>query len=148
MSNAEHSDIFKRLRNQVLSTTGCKVNDHAISMIIAAAEQMKPAESRGDVTVTRDQSGRIVAITRNDAEGKVLSVIAESEEQTDWLQIIEDNCWDLRCVDVPTGGDDYEVFWQVIGHHMAEPRERILAESLSPSEALERALNPEQDDEE
>ncbi len=29
------SDIYKRLRNQVLSTTGCKVNDQAISMILA-----------------------------------------------------------------------------------------------------------------
>lgn len=67
---------------------------------------------------------------------------------TDWMQIIEQNCWDLRCTSEPTGGDDYDVLWHVIEHHMAEPHERTLASDLCPIRALERALNPPTGDEE
>lgn len=38
------SDIYKSLRNKVLSTTGCKVNDQAISMIIS----WQAARAQGD----------------------------------------------------------------------------------------------------
>lgn len=57
----------------------------------------------------------------------------------DWLTTIEDNCWDLRCVNVPTGGDDYDVGWRVIEHYMAHPNERIIGYGNSPLEALNDA---------
>jgi len=60
----------------------------------------------------------------------------------EWVSVIEDNCWDLRCVSRSTGGDDCDVIWQVIEHHMSEPNQRVIAESLYPLDALERALNP------
>ena len=34
----------------------------------------------GDVVVTRDEAGRIVAVTRQDKDGQILSVIAESAQ--------------------------------------------------------------------
>jgi len=60
----------------------------------------------------------------------------------DWIKIIEANCWDLVCVSEPTGCGDADVVWQVIEHHMAEPKERVLAADLCPVRALENALNP------
>jgi hypothetical protein len=57
----------------------------------------------------------------------------------DWLR---DNTCDLRCVNEPTDGDDYEVRWVVIEHHMAEPREREIARSYTddPRDAIHAAL--------
>jgi hypothetical protein len=62
---------------------------------------------------------------------------------TDWVNIIEENCWDLRCTSEPIGGDDSEVLWHIIEHHMAEPHERTIASDLNLTQALQRALNPQ-----
>ncbi len=40
---------------------------------------MLTADKAGDVVVTKNQSGQIVAVTRQDSEGRILQVIAESE---------------------------------------------------------------------
>jgi len=79
-------------------------------------------------------------------QGELVEYIAELSRQAvsvpEWVSVIEDNCWDLRCVSRSTGGDDCDVIWQVIEHHMSEPNQRVIAESLYPLDALERALNP------
>lgn len=56
------------------------------------------------------------------------------------FEALEVNCWDLRCIDIPTGGGDADVGWNVIEHHMAAPRERIVGTGSSPAEALRAAL--------
>lgn len=60
----------------------------------------------------------------------------------DMFKFLRDNCLDLRCVSVATGGGDRDVAWQVIGHHMAEPKERVIAQSHSddPTEAVRMAM--------
>lgn len=59
------------------------------------------------------------------------------------LDLIENSCWDLRCVDEPTpGGDDGEVAWVIIEHHMSAPKERQLAYEYSARRAIDAALNP------
>lgn len=57
----------------------------------------------------------------------------------DWLR---DETCDLRCINAPTGGDDYDVRWQVIQHHMAKPHERIIGRSYSeePRDAISDAI--------
>lgn len=65
-----------------------------------------------------------------------------ASKETAWLNVIEENSWDLRCTSAPTGGDDYDVLWHVIEHHMAEPHEREVGSGMSPLSALEVALNP------
>jgi hypothetical protein len=40
------------------------------------------------------------------------------------LDTVEHECWDVRCIDQPTGQGDADVHWIVIGHHMAKPHER------------------------
>ena len=58
----------------------------------------------------------------------------------DVLKTLEDNCWDLRCVDVPTGGGDADIGWNVVEHHMAPPQERVVGIGGSPLEAVQDAL--------
>jgi len=63
---------------------------------------------------------------------------ADDTRRLDWLR--EETC-DLRCINVPTGGDDYEVRWNVIQHHMAKPHERVIGESFTddPRDAIDDA---------
>lgn len=58
------------------------------------------------------------------------------------LNLLRDGSLDLRCFNVPTGGDDCEIHWRVIEHHMAEPREREIGRSYSddPREAIDAAM--------
>lgn len=63
-------------------------------------------------------------------------------EDTRLLNALRDECWDLRCFDVPTGGDDADVAWRVVGHWMAKPHERVIAEGFNhdPRVAIRAAL--------
>ena len=58
------------------------------------------------------------------------------------FEALRDQSWDLRRFNVPTGGDDYDIGWRVVGHWMAEPRERTIAEVFvdDPAEAVRQAL--------
>lgn len=66
---------------------------------------------------------------------------AKLPQKVDVAEILESNSWDLRCVNIPTGGDDYDIGWRVIEHHMAEPCERIIGYGTTPLEALKDAEN-------
>ncbi len=68
------------------------------------------------------------------------------EENRLW-KAIEENTWDLRCIDEPTGGDDYNVAWIIIEHHIAEPQERQIGYGKTSLEAIAEALkeNPHED---
>jgi hypothetical protein len=38
----------------------------------------------------------------------------------------------VRCVSLPTaGGDDADIGWKVIEHHMAKPYERVVGENFN-----------------
>lgn len=63
-----------------------------------------------------------------------------SDERVDYLAVLVEHCWDLRCVDVPTGCGDADVGWEVVGHWMAEPRERTLGYGCTPAQAIDEAL--------
>jgi hypothetical protein len=59
---------------------------------------------------------------------------------TNPLEFLEENCLDLRCISVPTGGDDFDVAWVVIEHHMTPPREREISYGRTPQKAIEGAM--------
>lgn len=63
-------------------------------------------------------------------------------EDTALLDFLRDNTCDLRCIDVPTGGDDSEVDWIVIEHHMAKPHEREIGRGYAddPRAAIRAAI--------
>jgi hypothetical protein len=53
---------------------------------------------------------------------------------------LENRCCDLRCRNVPTGGDDYDVEWFVVEHYMQEPREREIGSGRNVMMALMAAF--------
>lgn len=61
---------------------------------------------------------------------------------TELLNALASNYWDLRCIAVPTGGDDHDVDWTVIEHHQAKPHERTVAQGYTddPRVAIRRAI--------
>ena len=60
-------------------------------------------------------------------------------------QLLEDldaaSC-SLRCESLPTpGGDDCDIVWEVVEHHMDAPTERVIACGISPIDALNNAFS-------
>ena len=84
----------------------------------------------------------------DDLISKIIALLPDSNK---WVRVMdrlgEENC-DLRCVNVPTGGDDYITMWLVIEHYEQEPKEREIGRGKSALEALEDAFPqpPEQKD--
>jgi hypothetical protein len=65
----------------------------------------------------------------------------EAVDEEMLFRAMEDECWDLRCVEeqiADTG--DADIAWVVIGHYMAKPGEREIARASSPRAALRAAL--------
>lgn len=58
------------------------------------------------------------------------------------LDTLHRESWDLRCFDIPTGGDDYDIGWRVVGHWQAKPHERVIAEVYTddPRAAIDAAI--------
>lgn len=58
------------------------------------------------------------------------------------FDVLRDESWDLRCFDIPTGGDDYDIGWRVISHWMEKPVERVIAEVFEddPRKAIDLAI--------
>lgn len=63
-------------------------------------------------------------------------------ECAELFKALREQSWDLRCFDVPTGGDDCDIGWRVVGHWQAEPKERVIAEVFvdDPAAAVRQAL--------
>jgi hypothetical protein len=63
-------------------------------------------------------------------------------EQMEWLDA---NCFDLRCENVPTGGDDADIIWIVYSHHMSKPALRAEGYGKTASKAVADAMLPKGD---
>lgn len=67
-------------------------------------------------------------------EAEVEKLQEENErllEKSDLLQMLQDESLDARCIPLPTpGGDDADIGWQIISHHMAKPKERVIGEDF------------------
>lgn len=68
----------------------------------------------------------------------LVSRIAELEKSDD-IKWLEDECCDLTCHSIATGGDDYVVGWRVVQHYQAKPHDRIIGFGNSPAEAIKNA---------
>ncbi len=76
----------------------------------------------------------IIIIVESDAQ------IAQLKAELETYKAIEENSWDLQCIDIPSGGDDFDIGWIVIEHYQAEPKERIVGRGQTPTEAIEQVL--------
>lgn len=88
------------------------------------------------LVIGSDRAGGVIAFARQAISAAQSNTVPQGDA---WLKIIEDNCWDVRCVEVTTGGDDADIAWHVVEHHMAAPQERVVGYGLSPLEALQNA---------
>ncbi|MDI3902525.1 hypothetical protein QK388_02390 [Pseudomonas aeruginosa] len=76
-------EAYRDRRNALLESEGCKpgskwhiTNAHYPTWKASRAALAQPS---GEVVVTKNESGAIVSVTRQDKEGRLLSVIAESQ---------------------------------------------------------------------
>lgn len=60
-----------------------------------------------------------------ETQAREIERLRADKERLDFLQY---ESRDLRCFDMPTGSGDADIGWRVIGHFMAKPYERVLAE--------------------
>lgn len=75
-------EVTDELADHIARITGVDIGEHSSANCpwqnaIEAAEEYKPAQAVGHIVVTRNESGTIVAVTRQDEEGNILQVIAE-----------------------------------------------------------------------
>lgn len=63
-------------------------------------------------------------------------------EDTQLLDFLQESSCDLRSIEAPTGGDDSDIHWAVVQHHMAAPHEREIAREYSddPRAAIRAAI--------
>ena len=110
-------DLIKQEEAQTVEPIGQRVNNATLGHPIVWWREVEPgtllfthpapADERGEVVVTFTQDGQIQAVTRQDEEGRILSVIAESKvlQQSwssfkDWWKVHHESsanykdCWD------------------------------------------------------
>lgn len=64
----------------------------------------------------------------------------EAMRLRDAFDAIERECWSLECKSYRSGGDDADVGWEVVSHHMAEPHDRIEGRGSTPIKAVIDAM--------
>jgi hypothetical protein len=104
--------------------------------VIKTAKQAAMISDLNDMVLRYAHRAESAAPSRPDAGGGV------REGEAALLKAMEQACWTLRCVDIPTGGGDADVAWEVIQHHEAKPHERMVSHGKTPTEALQNAIEP------
>ena len=66
--------------------------------------------------------------------------IKQLQIEFDVWNAIEENSWDLKCVNISTGMDDYDIQWQVIEHYQTEPHDRIIGRGVNAVDALKASI--------
>lgn len=101
-----------------------------IRALYAAPQAWRP--DIGEVVVTRNDAGEIVAVTRQDDEGRILSVIAESAAppapaavppdgmDTVAIKYAHKMALDLECILAEYGGSWYNTAMQTLGKYRSE----------------------------
>lgn len=90
----------------------------------------------------RDVVNRSRSIERQ--RDSLLERVAALEADKARLDEVESNCWDVRCYNIPIGGgDDADIGWEVIEHHMSKPHERQIALGKTPRAAIDSATKGE-----
>ena len=131
-------DTYKELRNQVLSTTGCKVNDQAISMIIswqAARAQPEPSSEELRARVTelgvRYSDLKALADEMSDAADREAFELCYAEKISG-VQSVLRACRSGDCY-VVSEGDRLNIAWEV-WQALAEKALGLLSKTASQAE--------------
>lgn len=105
-------------------------------------DDLKADNAAKDAQLERFRSDRAYTVGFTDGHAAAEAKLAAAQADSDLLDAIKHNSWDLRCFDIPTGGDDADIGWRIVGHWQAKPHERTVAEVFSdnPRAAIRAAL--------
>ncbi|EKS37798.1 hypothetical protein [Afipia clevelandensis] len=126
-------EAWATLRSELLWQTECNFRQMQGTNWTSFVEQMDQAISALTRPLGGFVQGSIATKQSTDPEGSSRTETA--------LDILEQNCWDLRCVDIPTGAGDADIGWHIVEHHMAPPKERIIGYGNAPLDALMDAMS-------
>jgi len=147
----DYPQVAPKGRQEAESSKAKRLAEKFAQLVRGPAEQAEPAAAYtidylGCEHVSRD----VESIERSAANGshgptEVVYLYEHPDavtEDTKLLDTLRSESWDLRCFDIPTGGDDSDIGWRVIGHWQAEPCERVVAEVYydDPRAALKAAM--------
>ena len=89
-------------------------------------------------------------LRENGAHSKTFSALgmmfsAKTNQLHEYFGKLEEESFDLRCENVPTGGDDYDIIWIVYSHWnisgLDDPELKIEGQGNTPFEALHAAFS-------
>lgn len=89
-----------------------------------------------------------IAINSHDEMVDEVSRLSEKSRIAELYETLCHNCWDLVCV-TQCNGDDSSYRWEVVGHYMSHPHERVLGVTYSEDcahEAIEDAIETTEHD--
>lgn len=126
----EYVKAYNEEKNKISPTPAAKMAENVVDLMVQcmpiSLEKADPASLLSTAEV-------------------IISALAKEESRpadTIRLDALAAESWDLRSFNMPTGGDDADIGWRVIGHYMAEPKERIMGEAFTdnPRAAIDDAL--------
>lgn len=123
-------DAYAYACQQRLALEKMDEKHHDVRNALCAALLASTAEPMGDVVISKDDRGQIVAVTRQNDEGRILSIIAES----DTLAPLEPK----RSVQSSSGGGEPEpVAWEPL---VEIPRERQMFDQQAEHWGVQTAI--------
>lgn len=152
---AQEPDEVLRKRLLTCDGRGVAYKTVALDELIRRASEVRPQEATGEDDGLRALHRLYGAAIGNPVYGqhtwseeatrdyhalrelRLRSTAPAAARGQDLLAELEEGCWDLRCHDSSGDGD---VWWTVIEHYMAEPRERTIGGGATPAEAIRSAI--------
>ena len=88
-----------------------------------------------------NEGGLFEEMTKNDCLS-ACKKLAQLQAELDLFNALDENSWDLRCVDIESG-DEYFIEWLVVEHYMDALKgrqERPIGHGTTPQEAIKQSL--------
>lgn len=95
-------------------------------------------------------AGQTVSIAAGSALRELRAMLAAAPtapapiapDDAELLSAMQENCWKVEPVNIPTGGDDYDIGWRVVEFHLPNV-ERVMAfsDNADPRTAIRAAMN-------
>lgn len=142
---AEPSDAMQAAGAQAIRIDTTAINKiwtgNAVFRAMIAAAPAAPA-AQGDVKDEKAElvrSGLTLMVNLKTVKDELEALKGDAKD-AERLEFIENGTVDLRCHSAPTGGDDFDIYWNVIEHHMAEPNEREIGWGNTARQAIDAAI--------
>jgi len=137
--------VAERLTKYGAEKVKSSARDSANELVeIIEAAQRQARRTGNTFVIDRQRVASMIAGRFIDLFPDIEAAIRADERERcagpDLLAVMEKECWTLRCVDIPTGGGDADVAWDVVSHHMAKPHDRVIATGNTPIKALAAAI--------